>query len=386
MSEGPDAPLGAANRLEGFDGLRAVAVLAVGAYHFFLTVAVFPNVTTWNLDERTWNIGQQFRVGVWVFFVLSGFLLYRPHAYAHLGIRRAPYLASYAWSRFLRIWPAYAVAVFVLSYVWHKIPMGGHRSFLIHVTLLQNYRYSEFFRGLGPAWSLVVEVAFYVFLPVFAAFVAWLATRVGAWRAEVASLVGLALFGYGWQIAAAGHDQWAAGLPSFLPTFAIGMALAVLVAHGRGSFLSTVARHGVWCWVGALAIVVVKGATFGADTFSGGFEFGNQLGYSAIALLLVLPAVYGRAGSFPNTALRSRPLHSLGLISYGVFLWSTPVIDEVQFHWIPNTGFHARSGLVALVAFAVTVAIATVSWFCVERPALSLKRLVRRPAPARSSG
>lgn len=379
MSEGPDAPLGAADRLAGFDGLRAIAVLAVGAYHFFLSVAVFPNGTTW-------NIGQQFRVGVWVFFVLSGFLLYRPHAYAHLGIRRAPYLPSYAWSRFLRIWPAYAVALIVLTFLWGYTPYHGVKSFFVHLTLTQNYKQTEFFRGIGPAWSLAVEVAFYVFLPVFAAVVARLATRVGAARAEALGLGVIAVVGYAWQFATVGHDQWAAGLPSFLPTFAIGMGLAVLVAHGRGGFLARLARHGAWCWLGALGIVVVKGATFGADTFGEGFRFPNQLGYSAVAFLLVLPAVYGRADAFPNTTLRGRPLHALGLISYGVFLWSTAVIDQVQFHWIPDTGFHARSGLVAVVAFTVTVAIATVSWFCVERPALGLKRLVRRPAAATSTG
>lgn len=370
MSAEADHPIGASARLEGFDGLRAVAVLCVASYHFFQTSAVFPIGATTAFD-----VGGQFRVGVWVFFVLSGFLLYRPYARAHLGAGRAPSAVRYARSRFLRIWPAYAAALFVLTYVWHRVAIDGPNGFLVHLFLVQNYVPSQFIRGgIGPAWSLVVEVAFYAFLPVYAAIVGSGTKRRDPWTVELVGLAVVAVLGFAWQIATVGHPLPATMLPSFLPTFAIGMMFAVAVAHRRDLGLSKLARRPGACWSVALALLVGKGIIGGFDFFELGFEIQNQVVYSTVAALVVMPAVFGARDRVGNRVLRSRPFHGLGLISYGVFLWSVPVMQAVQQEWIPlEPAFAGRTGVVAIVSFAVTCAIATLSWFVVERPALALK-------------
>ena len=73
------------------------------------------------------------------------------------------------------------------------------------------------------------------------------------------------------------------------------------------------------------------------------------------------------------------------MISYGVFLWSIPVIQVVEREWIPlQPAFRGRSAVVAAASFAVTVAIATASWWLVERPALRLKDWHRPHAPGRA--
>lgn len=370
MSADVQQPIGAAARLEGFDGLRAIAVLAVASYHFFQTVAVFPIGAITAFD-----VGGQFRVGVWIFFVLSGFLLYRPYARAHAGAGGAPVWTRYARSRFLRIWPAYAVALAVLTYGWHRVPVDGVGSFLTHLVLVQNYVPGQFLDGIGPAWSLVVEVAFYAVLPVYAAVIARFSKARDSWRVEVVGLAILAGFGFGWQVATVGHPLPATMLPSFLPTFAIGMMLAVAVVHHRDLGLSRLARRPAVCWTGALVLLVAKGVIGGFDFFERGFEFQHQIAYSAIALLVVLPAVFGDRNRVGNRVLRSWPFHALGVISYGVFLWSVPVMQAVQQEWIPlEPSFPGRSAVVALVTLAVTVGIASLSWFVVERPALALKR------------
>ncbi len=370
MSAEADHPIGASARLEGFDGLRAVAVLSVASYHLFQTAAVFPTGATTAFD-----IGGQFRVGVWVFFVLSGFLLYRPYARAHTGAGREPSGARYARSRLLRIWPAYAAALFMLTYVWHRVAIDGPDGFLVHLFLVQNYVPSQFIRGgIGPAWSLVVEVAFYAFLPVYAVIVGRCAKRRDPWTVELVGLATVAVLGFAWQIATVGHPLPATMLPSFLPTFAIGMTFAVAVAHRRDLGLSPLARRPAACWLVALALLVGKGIVGGFDFFELGFEIQNQVVYSLVAALVVMPAVFGARERVGNRVLRSRPFHGLGLISYGVFLWSVPVMQAVQQEWIPlEPAFAGRTGVVAIVSFAVTCAIATLSWFVVERPALALK-------------
>ena len=381
MTTPDDAPLGAARRLTGFDGLRAIAVIAVMAYHVFLYVPVFPNVTA------VIEAALQLRVGVWIFFVVSGFLLYRPYAAAILEERSPPHPSGYAQARVLRIWPAYAAAFLILTFAWHWVTnVDGVGSVFVHLTLTQNYFQTELGTGLGPAWSLVVEVSFYIFLPVYAAVVARSARARTVWRAEVTGLAVLVAVGGLWQLTTTDHQLLATLLPSFLPTFALGMGLAVAVVHRRAGRLPALAERAWICWLGVVVLIVAKGLIGGAHGLQEGFRFENQLVYTTIAFLVVLPAVFGAPRARYNRLLRSRPFVLIGVISYGIFLWSIPLIEVTQREWIPGEpAFWGRSAVVAVVAFAGTIAIATLSWFVVERPALALKKKRAPDARARSS-
>jgi peptidoglycan/LPS O-acetylase OafA/YrhL len=364
-------PLGAARHLSGFDGLRGIAVLLVTVYHFFLTL---PSMTNYH----GLHLAFQLRAGVWVFFVISGFLLYRPHAIALVEGRAGPDLRRYARSRVLRIWPAYAVALTILVAATHLIEISSFGAYLAHLFLLQNYLPSQFAEGLGPAWSLVVEVGFYAMLPVYAVAVRALARRVGAWRAEVGGLVALVATGFAWQLIFGDERLPLTWLPAFLPTFAVGMAAAVFVAHGRTHLLGRVARYDVACWCVGIGLLALKGVTVGAEGYTEGFRFGRQLFFTGCAAFLVLPAVFGTAGSTTDRALRAWPLHGLGVISYGVFLWNTSMIHWANNEWIGYGASAPRHLFVAVTAGAALVAVGTASWYLVERPALRLKDRPRR--------
>ena len=92
-----------------------------------------------------------------------------------------------------------------------------------------------------------------------------------------------------------------------------------------------------------------------------------------IAFLLLLPAVFGP----PDTTLirrflRSWPLASLGVISYGLYLWHLDLITQVQ-KW---TGWHNNAvpfWLLSVAVLGVTIPIAMASYFGLERPLLRLK-------------
>src|SRR5919199_254708 len=104
-----------ATRFPMFDGLRAVAALAVLCFH----AAYFAGIGVTDSPLRPY--AGRLEVGVSVFFVISGFLLYRPFVRARLESEPAPHAGAYAWRRFLRIVPGYWVALTVVA-LWLGLP------------------------------------------------------------------------------------------------------------------------------------------------------------------------------------------------------------------------------------------------------------------------
>ena len=104
-------PLNArAERFPLFDSLRAIAALSVIGVHGAVTAGIYN-------DSTLRQFVSHLDVGVQIFFVISGFLLYRPFARARLEGADRPATGPYAWRRFLRIVPAYWVALTVIAWV-----------------------------------------------------------------------------------------------------------------------------------------------------------------------------------------------------------------------------------------------------------------------------
>ena len=151
--------------------------------------------------------------GLTLFFALSGFLLVRPFAAAILAGDRLPSIGGYAErNRFLRIYPAY-LAIFVVvsfvagaAYTTGSGELAGHASigYLtnpaaigLNLLLIQTYLPGFLFTGVGTAWSLTAEIAFYVVLPVLAiAAVAVVRRKVS--RVVALTLPALLMIAFGW--------------------------------------------------------------------------------------------------------------------------------------------------------------------------------------------
>ena len=186
------------------DGIRALAVSLVFVSHA---------VTGHFLTEHA-------NLGVTLFFVLSGFLLYRPFVVGR-NTAAAPSVGRYFRRRALRILPAYWLALTVILALT-AFPENTWRTYL----LLQTYSPHTIFEGIPGAWSLCVEATFYIALPVYAALVA--RARL-ALRSELVLLVGLTVASVGFRELVGPGDVWAyATLPGTLAWFAAGMALARL--------------------------------------------------------------------------------------------------------------------------------------------------------------
>jgi peptidoglycan/LPS O-acetylase OafA/YrhL len=102
----------------------------------------------------------------------------------------------------------------------------------------------------------------------------------------------------------------------------------------------------------------------------------KQALYGLFAFLLLLPAVFGpQDRSLIRRFLRTWPMASLGVISYGVYLWHLPLITEFL-KWMGWQTQAEPFWLLASVILAMSIAFASASYFGLERPILRRKNRI----------
>jgi peptidoglycan/LPS O-acetylase OafA/YrhL len=249
----------------------------------------------------------------------------------------------------------------------------------VYFALLQSWSSHTILGGLGVAWSLSVEMGFYVLLPVYALVAARLCG--GDARRELRLLAATFVLAVAARIgvhAALPSSVYLNTLPGNWAWFAAGLALAVTSARAeRPAYARWIGEHALACWGIAFALLTV--AAWAIDlprTLTGDYApfplEAQHVLYIGVAVFLVAPMVLadGRR-SLPAALLSTRVLAWLGLVSYGIFLWHQPFVVEflrVDF-WFPVAGYPPYTLLVA----AVATAIAAVSYYGLERPVLRFK-------------
>jgi peptidoglycan/LPS O-acetylase OafA/YrhL len=371
------------------DGYRALAATAVLVTHVgFQTGAALRGPAAGLLARLDF--------GVTVFFLLSGFLLYRPHAVAHLRATAAPRVGPYLWHRALRILPAYWLAVVGAMLLLPENHHAGPGVWVSQLLLLQTYQDSGLLPGLSQVWSLGTEVAFYLFLPVLGVLVHRLGGRSPRARLR-RELVLLALLAAGslayrvWVFAVGADLRLLYWLPAYLDWFAIGMAFAAVSAfyaqvpvgdRGRIGVLDEIACAPGSCWFIGSALLALSTTVLGgpldlsAPTATESVT--KHVLYAAAGTFLFLPGVLGRPDQgVVRRFLASGPLTRLGLVSYGVFLWNMAML-YVAMRVLGQGLFKGGFWQVLALTFAMTVTVASLSWLLLERPVMRrLRPLVR---------
>jgi peptidoglycan/LPS O-acetylase OafA/YrhL len=370
--------------------MRAIAALTVVAYH----VAFYARAT-----EHGWTgaLLSRLGVGVTIFFLISGFVLYRPMVRARWDGEPGRPVRIYASHRALRILPAYWLALTVLAIYPGLTGAFGDR-WWVYYGFGQVYSGETILGGIGPAWSLCTEVVFYAALPLIAAALgrAWRGGRRRGVRIELAVLaaLGLASLGFRAAIELGGEDQYLT--QTILGTFdgfALGMALAVISVAVAGrtrppAAVRFVAARPEVAWAVALACFVAAAAIGGPDpafVLGTGVPAGEAIAVRVlglgVAVALILPAVFGDGeGGAPRRLLALPLVAWLGLISYGIYLWHFPIVQRVTVG--PDMeGFPGGNGWrIAAISVPIVIACAAASYYLVERPLLRRKPRSSPPA------
>jgi peptidoglycan/LPS O-acetylase OafA/YrhL len=363
-------------RAAGLDGLRALAALSVVCFHVWLYR--FPDPTRIRRTGVFDDVLSDFRLGLILFFVLSGYLLYRGFARAALR-RDAPVdLGLYALRRAARILPAYYLAMLgTLILLWGaggtpgvRMPASGDLA--LFAVFGQNYSTHTILTLNPVTWTLCLEVLFYALLPLLGAVgYRWSQGRARRQAALLAALIG---FGVAWNAGVyvlGGNMLATKALPAYLPYFALGMLLALWVERA-------IARSGEAPRVGPQMTLALLVAGIAAVVCNGLWH--SSAAADALPLLTGalqnLPAGIGFAtllaavvlGQGPATAwIHARPLALVGLVSYGLYLWHVPLmLFGIRLGLLP----HAFVPRLAVVLVPALLA-GTASWLLVERVMLS---------------
>ncbi len=357
----------------GLDGIRAVAVACVIAYHL----------------GAHWAPGGN--LGVGIFFTLSGYLItdlllehYRRRGNLGLGqfwLRRARRLlpALFLMLAVVSVW----VALFDASQLSAVRTQVLAASVYISnwVTIAQNGSYFARFAPplpLDHLWSLAIEEQFYLIWPWLLGLGMWVARsrKTLALLTLAAAVVSAILMAHFYQ---PGYDPTRAYEGTDTRAFAllIGAALAILWPSSEANRgvrpLSPVVLDslGVAGLIGAFVLV------WKTDSFS---SFLYPYGFVLLSLCTAaMVAAVANPSSLLGSALGCPPLRWIGVRSYGIYLWQWPIIVLAS----PTSG--EVSPFTAALEIGATLVIAGLSWRYVEDPIrreglAAFSRRVRRTA------
>jgi peptidoglycan/LPS O-acetylase OafA/YrhL len=349
------------DRIPSLTGVRALAALLVVATHAAYTTGKYPHGFVGLVYSRM-------EIGVPIFFVLSGYLLFGPWVRTAVAGEPAPSVRRYAWHRVRRIMPAYVVTVLAAYAIYHfrnAGPNPGHtwEGLLRNLTHTQiytdDYAYSYLHQGLTQMWSLAVEVAFYATLPLLA----WLLLVVVCrrrWRPGLllAGLAALALISPAWLVLAYTTDVLPDGarlwLPGYLSWFLAGMALTVLSAVGVRVYWFAAVPLALLCYLIACTPIAGEATTSPAGLAQ---ALTKMAFYAVIAALVVAPLALGDSGLY-SRLLASRPMVWLGEISYEIFLVHLIVMEIAMVNVLGWTVFTGSAPALFVVTVALTIPVA----------------------------
>jgi peptidoglycan/LPS O-acetylase OafA/YrhL len=338
------------NYIRGLNGIRAIAVLMVLFDHKFSS---FDRVGTGGY-------------GVHLFFVLSGFLiigiLVKRRAALEAGtVSLGHEIRHFYENRVYRIWPIYflLIAGLLVAGAVGLVRMLTTEELISLATFTSNwfqgYVWSDYPDYFGPLWSVAVEEQFYLWAaPAFLL----LSTRSAPTICLITIVV--ALIAVIW-IEHFGPSARAAYTGSFTNFGLMALGGLTVLTFPRTRWLAVLAIPAFLLYLAcpALAYVAGRGSEVGVTIFWA----------SGLLAAIVLAGIAADQNAAFVSVLEWRPLHYIGVISYGLYIYHSVV-------HIP-LGFGLPGRVAAVMEVAFTIGIASASWHFIEKPLLHVRDRLR---------
>lgn len=341
---------GTSSRIDGLDALRGLAIALVLLRH------------SWPQIAGTGGV-----VGVVIFFTLSGYLITSllDRDLRHFG--RVRYGRFYR-NRALRLIPALLlllVGITAVTLVWNPLDdrSGLVRALVVGITYTANLPFDHGSPTVEHLWTLATEEQFYIVWPLVLA----LAVR---FRRERTALITSTIV-----IVAALVCTIALTYPGVTGIYSLPTSWCVAMLVGAAAFY---ARVNLDCalplgapktiWIASTALTLVLVVSFLPEMKASPLLYlvvGPLVSLASVPLIVVAASWK----SLPSAWLT--PLKWLGKISYAAYLWNWPIVL-----WL---GPQPLAPAPAVAGVALTLLAATASWWLVERPAQSLRRIWERP-------
>ena len=387
----PTAREKSAAHLAVLDGLRGIAILLVLWFHVWqkgwlrADISLFGHTANFNWIPETGF------VGVDLFFFISGFCLFYPYVRTLLDGRPRQTLAAYAWHRARKILPSYLVllaALFAIGFARFGTPWETLRQIGLHLAFIHTWFPDAYGSIDGVLWSLGVEVQFYVMFPLlcraairapWATFAAMFALAA-AYRAGAQALAGEHLGGFISQVFGV-LDLFAAGMAAAYVYRTIAVRRPALAANSR---LWTLVALAALCWAEGLTIDLYHQTSH--QNWADNWYVWGRTPLALSFFALTLGSLF--AGRLWRAAIANPAFVFFSVISYNLYLWHAVVAEYVRtlpiFPWhgvMPMQATPPESLAYELTVVALSIAVAAIPTYLIERPLLRLRLPGRVPRP-----
>jgi peptidoglycan/LPS O-acetylase OafA/YrhL len=339
--------------INALDGIRALAVLLVLASH-----------------TDGFHLTGQGSIGVWLFFVLSGFLLALPFANNPVKANSFVGILEFAFRRLKRILPMYFIAL-VLFYFLYPGFITDFKELAKHFL---------FINANGHFWSTQQEMVFYLFMPALL-YLSYLISKIvvkgnkviiGCLLLILALILNKYLTISVFYLLGNYKEQ-----PFYIAIFLTGMALAYFYSHFKSSeyLENKKIKYSLNTLAVSILIIFFISAKYYKDKIGLianvdylGWEY--PLAFAFLSGMLILSITLNRDGLL-NKIFSSRVLRSIGVVSYSMYL-----IHYLLLHYLSE--YILNNNILFFVLTFLTYLVSSVTYYYIERPFIKLKVTFRK--------
>jgi len=373
----------------GLYGYRVIMSLIVANYHIWqqgwLTQG-FHLFGKWISYDYITRTGYMMVDGL---ILLSGFLMFLPHARCMLDGSQPPKTIPFYIKRLARIVPSNLVAVlaalffFALPQNLYHSPQVMWKDLISHLTFTQTFFFQPYQATHlnGVLWTLCIEMQLYLMFPLIA----------GCARKKPGLTLG-AMAALGWLYRAIVYfkvpdtGMYINQTPAFLDVYALGMLGAMIYVRLR-RWLDDHQDWRKWLVHGGAVLVLAFGLVFVSAVLKNQSRMASNGGLSALRLGQLshrLSLTSGLMCCILGLAFLPRPLEwlfgnrlmkFLAEISFNFYIWHQILAVQMASHWFGYDALHSTPGLqkaFTLLCFAVALVVAMAATYGVEKPAAEL--------------